>query len=458
MKFFSSVLLAVLGSASQVAGEKRLVLFAGPHKAAASSVEEFFYKYADTFNRHSDNHKEIFGLRFWRWPRIEGTISKSAEPNEPHKIFKHLVTDADNISLQNEILEGIMSAWQETSTGVILGTEEFDQVGPYAKYDAIQAMKSVINYLEAKDVTIVINYRKPRVDQWASIWKHEASKSSYEEFLCDKKYYENRIELLETQMNPLAAAKAFLEAGLGKVVLIDMEGVEKAGVDVAHVIACEVVDGKCDDGWLRNHGDEVLDSNTGDREFTGLSDEEYDLANALFKFRDCMFESYLSENPNFQVLHGTNEEVWQDCDKNLKDAYNAMVDPSIIFKALLDQAKCKVKGDMKNGMVSIQKVLDGEFNARKGIPGAKTPSGKGGGLFSEAILFPLILIGALSYQVFLMFNSSHGRQGVVAPSDTQGAVREAEMSAVMEPMPDSAVDAEYGDLDEDDADDGMRIS
>lgn len=53
-----------------------------------------------------------------------------------------------------------------------MGTEEFDRVGknPDTHYDGLYAMKSVVDAVKLhsspSDVTVVLNYRTPRVDQW----------------------------------------------------------------------------------------------------------------------------------------------------------------------------------------------------------------------------------------------------------------------------------------------------
>ena len=153
-----------------------------------------------------------------------------------------MVTSPQDQKIESEILKDIDDAWTKSDNGVILGTEEFDQVGPDAIYDALGAMKKIVGHLkisDPKDVTVVINYREPRLDQWISIWKHaegDFANSTYEDFLClthnDDVSKASRFDMLGSQMNPLLAAKEFLKQGWN-VKVIDMSGVEEAGKDIA---------------------------------------------------------------------------------------------------------------------------------------------------------------------------------------------------------------------------------
>ena len=107
-------------------------------------------------------------------------------------------------------------------------------------------------------------------------------------------------------------------------------------------------------------------------------------------------------------------------------------------------------------MVTMEKVINGDFSTVK----AKTYRGNAGGsssggMFSEAILFPLILVSVTAYQLYVMHNG--GRPPVVVTDlmnslSGRGAATESEMSAVME---GDDIDAEYGYVDE--GDDGERL-
>lgn len=436
---------------------KTLVFFAGPHKSASTRVEKFFYDYCNGHDRtkHGEYGKKFtFPLRFWRWPRIETDLARNWEPDEPYKIFQHLVKP-HTAELDRDILNGITTAWNKSNDGVILGTEWFDQVGDHAQYDAVGAMKKVIDHLGADNVTIVLNYRSPRIEQWASVWKHDDDQSTYDEFLCDKKHHEHRVQLIGTQMNPLNAAKVFLEEKLGKVVLMDMEGISKVEFtehedleyDVAHAIACDVMNGRCnEEGWVRNHKKQKVTVNEGTREFEGLTEEEMILAEKVLTSRDCLYEDVLTQDPNFEILYKSS--IWEDCDPDYQKVYEKMEDPAIVFKSLLSQTDCSAF-DSEMDVIKIEDILEpgSDYYSTADIV---TVMGKGGGRggggdFLEAIMFPIILIGAFGYQVFVMLGGRLGERNSGGLKERHAAVMEAEMSAVMS-------DEEFGDLELDEED------
>jgi hypothetical protein len=220
---------------------KRVVFFAGPHKAASTSVEQWFYNY------YTKQDSDQFALRHWKWPIIKGPLSDQLD--EQFKIFQELVQQPDNAELKEEIMVGIQEAFDASETGIIMGTEEFDQVGHYATYGAVDSMTEILQRLGVakEEVTVILNYRTPRLDQWISVWKHDEN-PSYRSFMCDSQDDDDlrneRIQSLATQMDPLFAARTFLKEGW-TVKLIDMGGVIKANLDIINVIACDILEGKC---------------------------------------------------------------------------------------------------------------------------------------------------------------------------------------------------------------------
>eukprot|EP00980_Cylindrotheca_fusiformis_P003972 scaffold874_cov126-Cylindrotheca_fusiformis.AAC.5 len=134
-------------------GKKKVVFFAGPHKAASTSVQDFFYHYAAGWNKANP---QGIALKHWRWPRID---------DYGYKVFGTFVTEANNIRLQTKVLHGVQTSFDQSKNGIILGTPYFDQVGPDATYDGLDAMLKIVNQLEIddpRDVTVVLNYRTPR--------------------------------------------------------------------------------------------------------------------------------------------------------------------------------------------------------------------------------------------------------------------------------------------------------
>lgn len=464
----------VLAVANAIA--TKLIVYAGPHKAASTAIEEFFYENASGHARVDDDGTKVsrgernrtFGLRYWLWPRIAGELAASLEPYFPYKIFGHLVTDHSNDVLTSVILDGIKESWNSDGIeGLILGSEVFDQVGPYVEYDATLAVSRIVDYLEVppNDVTVVLNYRTPRLDQWASMWKHDAVESSaegedfayeYKEWLCDIKTAEEHIQVLATQMNPLNAAEAYANLGFN-VKLIDMEGVKEAGRDIVHVVACDIATAKCDDGVVRNHEEDDLQKNSIQIEFSGLTEIQRVDAELLFQYRDCAYKD-LRTNVKFGVLY--NHSIWADCDEELAEIYQRLKDePKFMYEALVDQMQCPNKDDT---FVSMKNALTGIKETKSDGNGDFSTDGRGsgggiGGFFLELAIFIGIFAGAMSFQYIRMAYMGPLRAGAYNMRSTapMGSLEEVEGQFTND------VAAEYGDAESDSEEDlssGLRTT
>jgi hypothetical protein len=77
---------------------------------------------ADGFHQ---NHPHTIPLQYWRWP---GDIDE----DKGYKAYGSLVTDPS--SQMDQALSIIQQKFDESDNGVILGTEEFDQIGSDAIY------------------------------------------------------------------------------------------------------------------------------------------------------------------------------------------------------------------------------------------------------------------------------------------------------------------------------------
>lgn len=315
----------------------------------------------------------------------------------PYKIYSHLVLDPTNKDIDEAIVTAAKAGLEDAQDGIVLGTEFFDQMGKYAEFDGLAAMKKLVNALGPeigpKDVTVVVNYRRPRFEHWESIWKDfvEGTKTTYDEFLCTATEYHKKMELLATAMNPLQVAQASLDQGWN-VALIDMEGVEAADMDVAHSIACDVMLGKCtDEGWVKRHEGESLHNKEAEQghEITELTDQEKDAAERLFEARDCAYQTNLTAAPSFQVVR--HKSLWKGCEDTAvaENAYEQFLDVELIFRGLLSQVECPGRPVQYDHMpASVEEVLSGNFELHP-VPASGKSGGKGGRRF----LFLLLVFG-----------------------------------------------------------------
>mmetsp|Transcript_40713 Transcript_40713/g.62627 ORF Transcript_40713/g.62627 Transcript_40713/m.62627 type:complete len:467 (+) Transcript_40713:191-1591(+) len=345
---------------------RHLVVFAGPHKTSETSIEEFFHTYA----AGRDDMPQDDALHGWIWPQVSGDnqlLVKDAGI-EPHQVFKHLVLNAMNQEIQEELLQIIEDEYNEKAElGIIIGSEEFDRVGrtEYTHTNAIDAVVRVKDRLGISDhhTTIVLLYKTPRIDQWLALFNFEIIEmqgghtDAYEEFICDAVNTEERWETLHTAMNTLHVAKAYRAQGWD-VQLIDMGGVKDAGMDVEHVIGCEILKGECDeDGYLKELRDETFEENSeiydsfGNRVFKALSDkQEYDLEN-LFRTRDCNHAD-LKDDDGITFLY--EKSVLLGCDKLNQELVVALQDEDFMLDAVRSQKDCGSEP------MNLRDVLSGE--------------------------------------------------------------------------------------------------
>ena len=95
---------------------RRLVLFAGPHKSASSSVQEFFMRHASD-NSNSNQNRHHASLSDWVWPynpRVRSFL--------PRKGFAPLIVEYENQELRTSIYGRMKRLWHEgTYQNMIFG-------------------------------------------------------------------------------------------------------------------------------------------------------------------------------------------------------------------------------------------------------------------------------------------------------------------------------------------------
>lgn len=329
----------------------------------------------------------MISLQYWRWPIFDESAGA--------KQYGNLVQNKDDTKYMNKALDEIQAKFEDSENGVFLGTEEFDQVGPDKFLDAMPVMEAIVDRLQVdhKDIKVILNYRTPRVDQWISVWKHageEYAGASYEDFMCqahanekDKKY---RLSMIGAEMNPLGAAKVFLERGW-QVALMDMGGVEKAGKHIVHTIGCDVLLAWCDSGVLHSLADYLPQKNAVEKDFNELNEEETAKIDKLFQYRDCSYQgdlqSYIDKG-QMEVFY--QDSLWEDCSDN-SDYYKKFKDnTAMMYNALLGQLECK----------NAPHDLDLGADMEAALKSVGPPGGGGSGVFNFLFFF-FVLVGAIGY-------------------------------------------------------------
>ena len=182
--------------------------------------------------------------------------------------------------------------------------------------DSLRTLYNIIEDLDIprEDVTIVLLYTTPRIDQWSSMFHTQSSHSTYKNFVCKDDEVDLRWELLDTSMNVLKLSKDFIQNGFN-VLLIDEDGTKEVNQDPAHVLACSIPGVECDElGWVTDLKEERAERLTNYHDLDDvLSESQIDELETLFLQRDCMFRSALAEHSQFQVVN--QRSLWRRCDE-----------------------------------------------------------------------------------------------------------------------------------------------
>ena len=302
------------------------MLFAGPHKSASSSVQEFFMRYASN-QKSKEKHPALIN---WTWP-----YNPRRGMFLPRKGFAPLVSRYENEDLRFALYKKIYRLWNNATFGnIILGSEEFDRFGatPWSHRNSSLAIRDILQFTRPRDFRIVVNYRTPRHEQWISIWKQltRTELLAYKDYLCEFEYL--RIwEYLDSVANPLGLVQHFRKQGWN-VTLIDMMGVARDRRDVAHVVACEVLKVPCHDGWL--DGPEQIFQNTKSGD-PGVSDQQLIEMEWLFRLRDCAYRESLEQDPGLQILH--RYSLWHGCPES---APKSLLNTTLLLNLLQNQVGC----------------------------------------------------------------------------------------------------------------------
>jgi hypothetical protein len=346
---------------------RRLVIFAGPHKSASTSIQKFFTQHAGNQHLHSIHPS----FQDWIWPyepfgqhpgSYNDFVVKANDLRRAELYFTiSFVWDHHNPKITTNYEDDheddddydAGNATTATTTklmrgkNVFLGSEELDRIPgqtPWSGRNGIRALDNIVRLLSTtteappEQLDIVINYRTPRVAHWISIWKQltqsESGASSYEALVGQSiKTYEH----LNSVANPLALAYEIRNRhrknrqdqrrrrrrrstsssssmlSLWNVTLIDMGGVDKAGLDISHVIACQVLQVPCTkNGHVQGLEHKHLHSNRREAD-PGLTVEQLDELEWLFRQRDCAYAQDLVSDPGVTVLF--RDSLWEESQK-----------------------------------------------------------------------------------------------------------------------------------------------
>jgi len=304
--------------------DQRIVVIAGPHKTASTSILNNLYSWTSA-------HSQVLPNWVWPLPRAALEFCKCMWPQNAVKCIAEafypfvnaltgnkmrMFNEYDSSEVVNLYQDAMKDMWRG-GYSLIIATEAMDHL--VRSYNTL-SLNKFLNTLpleenysddnvvrlsaDRKDVTIVVNFRAPRVEHLVSIW-HQCcmERESFIEFLTTMPKYVNKMHSLDS----LLLSETFLKSGLN-VVLIDMSGIARDGYDISNVVACDILKANCTETeeLVTMEDDNVVasimnvKSHKGDE--GGVTEDQMNRIDNAIQEYDCSYRHVL-EYENLTVLY-----------------------------------------------------------------------------------------------------------------------------------------------------------
>lgn len=296
----------------------RLVLFAGPHKTASTSIQWFFSRNASD---QAPNEK-LPAFQNWTWPRFR-------EPDNGNRLYS---LNRGWIPKKLKFYEGRINQGLNHSN-VVMGTENL------CFFESTGSIDLILEWTQISDPEMIVNYRTPRTDTWLSLWKQNTrvgANKPYENYTFYD-YLFHAENPFPDQMNPLRLISKFVEQGW-ETHLMDMAGVQSDGLDISHTIACEILEVPCDLGWVQGTDGQAVVRNerSGDAH---LTDHQYRAFEYVLLQHDCSYVDTLQPYSHHLTIHHR-QELWRRCGDFLQAHINDLGNFSEVVDVLREIIAC----------------------------------------------------------------------------------------------------------------------
>jgi hypothetical protein len=169
-------------------------------------------------------------------------------------------------------------------------------------------------FLTKDDITVVITYRAPRIDQLTSSWKHSrdiekvyhGTALTFRSFLSSRQFFG---ALAVYSWDPLRAATVIAQDFGLKVVVLDTSGIQLMGHDISNIIACEILGAPCNpksmSGELGGHLSTPIKLNVREdnKNLNDLTKDEKMAIELIMQKLDCNSARLIFEHPRIQVIY-----------------------------------------------------------------------------------------------------------------------------------------------------------
>ena len=261
----------------------RIVVLAGPHKTASTTLQDFFQKltgFSISVENDVDTPRTKYPNSEWVWPvGIRSEISGCCELKilkSPNKFYATLTSVLSgrrarryypkwNSKTEEEVRQSRLRTTNyfrslfgrplRDGMKIVIGAESFDSlvlslgqnhtaasnrgeqthVSPnsadmidmfldFLPFDKSDANDPHVQPLRLEDIEIHVNYRTPRIDHVVSVWHQLGGKTSLKQFVLQMGAKEVGGEESFYQLNSLALALQFVRKGI-RTTIVDMKGV-----------------------------------------------------------------------------------------------------------------------------------------------------------------------------------------------------------------------------------------
>ena len=308
----------------------RLVIFAGPHKGASTSVESFFF----SVFKNQQTIPEPFVN--WSMPMLSEDLPWYTPITPNPKQYTYALRELGKNEQLNLAILHLIAHEYEGNKSVLLCAESFG-----AKSNRIgDTFIRSASFSNLMPVDIVLNYRTARVDHLISNWKQDRDEkgapSNFHKWLCSNKYVDNLQD--GKGLDVFGRAQLFLDEGW-RVILVDLGGVERDNLDVSHVIACNVLRVPCsENGVIQgfNTSKQQSKDKTGKQNQregdTNITLHQYNGLDTILRQRDCLYAASFKEAKSRGQMHFLHQlTLLQGCSSD--DKYQ--VDSPALQKSLL---------------------------------------------------------------------------------------------------------------------------
>jgi hypothetical protein len=118
---------------------------------------------------------------------------------------------------------------------------------------------------------------------------------------------------------------------------MDMAGVASDGLDIAHTIACEILQVPCENGWVKGMKGKVVRANQRNRD-ANLTDVQIQALERVLQQHDCSYKYSLINTHHLTIHHW--QELWKDCDLYLPANIELLKNFTVVVDAMREIVQC----------------------------------------------------------------------------------------------------------------------